>query len=470
MSYDARDRLTSMIATQLGSAAITFTYDPLDNLRTYTTPARVYTHEYDPTTWRLTRIRDAANATMYAYQYAGAAGTRGNVTTRNKQSAPTALQNFSFDFGNRMRQLSGTTAESYQYDGLGLRTVVVNGASLRHTVYSASGLLMYETQNAVGSTPASTTRYLYLGRHVVGRVKTTSGVAQTTFSHTDGLGSPVAETSASGTVTWRTWYEPYGLPIGSAPVQGPAFTGHVADASTGLHYMQQRYYDPVAGRFLSVDPVGADPNTGANFNRYWYANNNPYKFTDPDGRYVCKGSASDCGMVSEALKLVEKAASNPSNTASQSDRLNKVVGFYGAAGDDNGVTVKISDSSTGVVGGGASTSGGKATIGVEMRAIEAGSGGSSSASFGPRLGGVMAHEGQHGIDQRSGGMPKSRSDAKRLELGAYGTEGLFYKAINLVPAPHRLWSPVRGIDEDAVDRAADRSTKIWCGLTSAEGC
>ena len=48
--------------------------------------------------------------------------------------------------------------------------------------------------------------------------------------------------------------------------------------------MQQRYYDPTLGRFLSVDPVTANGNTGGNFNRYWYANNNPYKFTDPDGR------------------------------------------------------------------------------------------------------------------------------------------------------------------------------------------
>lgn len=48
--------------------------------------------------------------------------------------------------------------------------------------------------------------------------------------------------------------------------------------------MQQRYYDPGIGRFLSVDPVQANPNTGASFNRYVYANNNPYKFIDPDGR------------------------------------------------------------------------------------------------------------------------------------------------------------------------------------------
>ena len=46
----------------------------------------------------------------------------------------------------------------------------------------------------------------------------------------------------------------------------------------------QRYYDPQIGRFLSVDPVTADSATGANFNRYKYAANNPYRFTDPDGR------------------------------------------------------------------------------------------------------------------------------------------------------------------------------------------
>lgn len=55
--------------------------------------------------------------------------------------------------------------------------------------------------------------------------------------------------------------------------------------------MQQRYYDPVVGRFYSNDPVDmlghmqkGNPTMG--FNRYAYANNNPYKYTDPDGRYI----------------------------------------------------------------------------------------------------------------------------------------------------------------------------------------
>jgi hypothetical protein len=48
--------------------------------------------------------------------------------------------------------------------------------------------------------------------------------------------------------------------------------------------MQQRYYDPAIGAFLSVDPAKVNTSTAANFGRYYYATDNPYRFTDPDGR------------------------------------------------------------------------------------------------------------------------------------------------------------------------------------------
>jgi RHS repeat-associated protein len=104
-----------------------------------------------------------------------------------------------------------------------------------------------------------------------------------TYIHTDALGSPVARSDAAGNIISRTRYEPYGGSAGGVtPTIG--FTGHVNDSDTGLVYMQQRYYDPVAGRFLSVDPVVTDANTGGSFSRYNYAANNPYRYTDPDGR------------------------------------------------------------------------------------------------------------------------------------------------------------------------------------------
>ncbi|MDV3434681.1 RHS repeat-associated core domain-containing protein [Stenotrophomonas sp. C2852] len=113
--------------------------------------------------------------------------------------------------------------------------------------------------------------------------------AQTvTYVHTDALGSVVAETDESGSVIKRYDYEPYGGVVGGQVADGPGYTGHVSDAATGLSYMQQRYYDPMIGRFLSTDPVGPDVDAGANFNRYKYAANNPYSFKDPDGRQECR--------------------------------------------------------------------------------------------------------------------------------------------------------------------------------------
>jgi RHS repeat-associated protein len=121
-------------------------------------------------------------------------------------------------------------------------------------------------------------------------VTVTENLGNVTYIHTDGLGSLVARTDAVGTVISRTRYEPYGyVASGTTPTIG--FTGHVNDADTGLTYMQQRYYDPVAGRFLSIDPVTTDANTGGSFNRYAYANNNPYRWIDPDGRGAISAEA-----------------------------------------------------------------------------------------------------------------------------------------------------------------------------------
>ena len=54
--------------------------------------------------------------------------------------------------------------------------------------------------------------------------------------------------------------------------------------------MQARYYDPVIGRFYSNDPVDTIGHFSQGnihgFNRYTYANNNPYKYVDPDGEFA----------------------------------------------------------------------------------------------------------------------------------------------------------------------------------------
>ena len=197
----------------------------------------------------------------------------------------------SFDLGNRLRTISGgipniTTA--YAYDGHGRRVRDDVGGVSKHSHYLQSGQLAMTGD----ARTTAVIEYIYLGGSLVATRErnTVTNVYTTKYHHTDALGSPIAVTDASKAVIQTSEFEPYGKVVNRAEVDGPSYTGHVQDASSGLSYMQQRYYDPMIGRFLSVDPVTANSGTGANFNRYWYANNNPYKFVDPDGRMICNRS------------------------------------------------------------------------------------------------------------------------------------------------------------------------------------
>ena len=101
-----------------------------------------------------------------------------------------------------------------------------------------------------------------------------------------GLGSPVARTNSSAALTQQVQYDPWGDGWAGTNPSAVGYAGHHHDTTTDLVQMQQRYYDPLIGRFLSPDPEPTNANTGENFNRYWYANNNPYRYTDPDGRFI----------------------------------------------------------------------------------------------------------------------------------------------------------------------------------------
>lgn len=104
------------------------------------------------------------------------------------------------------------------------------------------------------------------------------------YFYTNAQGTPLAKADGAGTIVERYDYTPYGVPLQGAGPDGPGYTSHVNDPETGLVYMQQRYYDPRLGVFLSVDPVTAYDNPIGQFHRYRYANSSPIRFTDPDGK------------------------------------------------------------------------------------------------------------------------------------------------------------------------------------------
>lgn len=216
-------------------------------------------------------------------------------------------------------------------------------------------------------------------------------------------------------------------------------------AATGLVYMQQRYYDPALGVFLSTDPIA--PLKGP-FNRYWYANANPYRFTDPDGRYICT-AGDNCKKIDAAIAAIGEAAKNlPSNTYEQ-QTVQSVSDFYGAPGEDNGVT--ISNETDPSRGGGTVTVDGKTSITIDV------------VAFGktPDLAAALGHEGDHGAEQRLFGMPQSEEQEMAGETRASTTEALVYKGLGL-DSPRGTWTHSGGMNSEAINQEAAQSTALWC--------
>ncbi|MBO1273593.1 hypothetical protein J3L11_18330 [Shewanella sp. 4t3-1-2LB] len=150
------------------------------------------------------------------------------------------------------------------------------------------------------------------------------------YQHTDMLGSVIAETDASGNVLSRSHYEPFGKRLGGDKA-GIGFTGHLQDEDLNLTYMQARYYDPLIGRFYSNDPVDTlghmeQENPAQGFNRYAYANNNPYKYTDPDGEFA---------RLFPALVAAAKIAPKAYKVYKSNQRIKKVLKNKTSTGKKN---------------------------------------------------------------------------------------------------------------------------------------
>jgi RHS repeat-associated protein len=145
--------------------------------------------------------------------------------------------------------------------------------------------------------------------------------AQTVYYHNDAAGSPIAATDEGGELLWRESYRPYGerlLKPAAANTQW--FSGKQMDADTGLQDFGARNYDPVLGRFLSIDPVDFEDKNIHSFNRYAYANNNPLRYKDPDGR---SSILIEIGVAVVIVGIIIGATPNygstPTSTPAQSD-------------------------------------------------------------------------------------------------------------------------------------------------------
>ena len=105
----------------------------------------------------------------------------------------------------------------------------------------------------------------------------------------DPIGSGVLELGESGSRVQTKVLRPFGglaaqQGLEGATPYGQRFAGHRFEENSGFYYMNARWMDAEAGRFVSVDPLVASAGRSASHNGYSYVENNPSSLVDPSGQ------------------------------------------------------------------------------------------------------------------------------------------------------------------------------------------
>ena len=296
LSYDQDNRLSNVNISNDDNWS--FGYTDSDDIDWAQHGNEHFDYQYNPTSNRLQDVISNQSNRNRHYQ----TDSRGNIFNlemfvgvgNNKVS-----RDLTFNAADRVVSLNnGMSTSHYSYDGRGLRVKKVKGGSI-YSVYDNNGLLAYRDDKSTGVS----SEYFYIGSSLIARRDSSTSADHTLHFLPDNLGSAVTAVNENGDLCWREAYTPYGdktinddvIPPSGCGIIGEerGFTAHTEDFESDLVYMQQRYYEPSLGRFLSIDPMETAPADPRTINRYTYAANNPYRFVDPDGRAFGDPNISD---------------------------------------------------------------------------------------------------------------------------------------------------------------------------------
>ncbi|MBE1286101.1 MAG: hypothetical protein GJ671_00040 [Alteromonadaceae bacterium] len=273
ISYDGLDRLTDISGgANIGNTQVE--YDGLGNITYYQTKHSTLDYVYDRSDNKNRLISvtgtGSASKSYSSFHY----DPSGNVIYNGHRS---------FDY-NALGQMTSSGSFSYLYNGNNKRVYQHDSNGPAYSVYGYDGKLRYLETSDGG------TNHIYLNNQIIAR----DGIARSEngYQHFKAFGKSV-----------------------DGATDNVGYTGHKYDTAIDLNYMQARYYDPVIGRFYSNDPVGWTPkNPVMSFNRYLYVNNNPYKYTDPNGEFL--DAIVDIGFIAYDLYDMATNGVNATNSAS----------------------------------------------------------------------------------------------------------------------------------------------------------
>ena len=250
----------------------------------------------------------------------------GRLTRRQDKSG--VIQHFAYDDEQRVKEITFTGhAEfkkvEYRYDPLGRRTHKIlwrYGEKDPETIrFDWQGLQLAGEQS--DREPDHYVQYVYTegSYEPLARVDSVYDDCEIYWYHTELNGLPERVTDADGQTVWcgqfSTWGETereLSVPQWQVP-QNLRFQGQYLDRESGLHYNLFRYYDPVAGRYTQMDPIGL----AGGINTYSYVGD-PLVWMDPLGLVACYKPPHDNvfyrTMSKEDFAVLQKTGRMPGTT------------------------------------------------------------------------------------------------------------------------------------------------------------
>ncbi len=277
--YDDLNRITS----SSGMINESFSYDPYGNMLNYTAPDGVASSNPIDSNNKLNGggfTTDAAGRVI-------ATPSNGNTQLQgHTYSYFSTGEICAVDDGSACGYSAGSA--SYLYDGHDRRVEAAFGSSQeRHFFYlGGSDKVIYEMTNFTSSND-----YIYLGDE---RVADIQGGA-VSYYFPDHIGSTALMTDGNGNELsgWANHaYTAFGEDWGGSVSERRRFTGKERDPNTGLDYFEARYNSSSLGRFMTPDALQGTIANPQTLNRFVYVADNPLRFTDPTGMFLCACGAS----------------------------------------------------------------------------------------------------------------------------------------------------------------------------------
>ncbi len=244
-----------------------------------------------------------SNEIIYVYD------NNGNLI--KKQSAGKTV-NLSYNERNLLAHFSAAGVdETYQYDGDGRRVSVNSNSNTKNYIYDSLNVI--SERDSSGATTANYLRNPNASGGIGGIISQQADTANPQYYLYDGLGSVVNLTSVTGAITQSYSYDAFGNVISQSGsvTNSNKFLTKQMDAS-GLVYFGARYYGPVAGRFITQDPMGMVDGP----NLYTYCCNDPVNCKDLWG--LCLSADSDALIliddVENAVMILVGGIAKPTGT------------------------------------------------------------------------------------------------------------------------------------------------------------